>query len=296
MYENTRFDIAIIGTGPAGISAALTAKARNKKFVIFGSLDFTDKLAKNEHQVFNYPGFYGKTGKELVEAFRKDFELAGITINQGHVSNIINMGNFFGLSVGSENYEAKTVIITSGINFGKPLVGEKDFLGKGVSYCATCDAMLFRGKPVAVTAYSKTAVEEANFLAEIVSKVYFIPMYDFNLETSNLNEKIEVIKGSVDLIEGDKVVNKIVIKTDVQTQKDILVNCVFILRDAVAPDDLLMGLETEKNHIKVDRNMQTNIPGVFAAGDVTGTPYQYVKAAGEGNIAVLSATEYLKTK
>jgi thioredoxin reductase (NADPH) len=147
--------------------------------------------------------------------------------------------------------------------------GEKELLGSGVSYCATCDGMLYRGKKVAVVCLSPDAEEEADFLTSIGCEVT-------KLKTKNIR-----INGT------DKV-------TSVTADgEDIPCDGVFILRQTIAPASLIPGLATERGHIRVDKSMKTNIPGVFAAGDCTGTPYQIAKAVGEGQVAVLSAIEYL---
>lgn len=285
-----RFEIAIIGSGPAGLSAAINAKIRNKTFIIFGSRDLSPKLMKAQ-EVNNYPGFYGKSGKELAEAFGQHIDFMGITITEQKVTNVYPMGDYYSILTKDDTFEADAVIITTGVNFGRPMKGEKEFLGKGVSYCATCDAMFYRGKTAAVIGYNPKDEEEAEFLAQVAKKVYYIPMYK---EEVHLNEDIEVIHDTVVEITGDDANQKV--------SKLILKNCeleldgVFILRESVEANQLLPGLEMDGNHVAADRQMRTNLAGCFVAGDITGKPYQYVKAAGEGNVAALSAVSYLDEK
>lgn len=285
-----RFEIAIIGSGPAGLSAAINAKIRNKTFIIFGSRDLSPKLMKAQ-EVNNYPGFYGKSGKELAEAFEQHIDSMGITITEQKVTNVYPMGDYYSILTKDDTFEADAVIITTGVNFGRPMKGEKEFLGKGVSYCATCDAMFYRGKTAAVIGYNPKDEEEAEFLAQVAKKVYYIPMYK---EEVHLNEDIEVIHDTVVEITGDDANQKV--------SKLILKNCeleldgVFILRESVEANQLLPGLEMDGNHVAADRQMRTNLAGCFVAGDITGKPYQYVKAAGEGNVAALSAVSYLDEK
>lgn len=282
-----RYDIAIIGSGPAGLSAAINAKNRNKEIIVFGTKELSSKLFK-AHGVNNYLGMYGKTGEEMVDAFRQHIDAMGIEITEEKVTNIMQMDGYYSILAKDNMYEADTIILTTGITFGKPLPGENEFLGAGVSYCATCDAMFYRGKDVAVIAQSKAEEEEADFLAQVVNKVYYIPMYQ---EEVQVDERVEVVKDIPLEIKGEDVVSALVMKNNT-----LKVDGVFILRESVKADQLLPGLEMEDNHVAVDRMMQTNLEGCFAAGDLTGKPYQYIKAAGEGNVAALSAVGYLDTK
>ena len=281
-----RYDIAIIGTGPGGVSAALTLKNRGKNFIIIGSKQ-SAKVSK-AHAILNYPGLPNVSGQELANAFSKHLELAGIEITEDRVSTIYDMGDFFGIQGGNEMYEASAVILATGVVTGKAIPGEDALLGSGVSYCATCDAPLYKGKDVAVIGYSKKEEEEAAFLSEVCANVTYVPMYK---ETTDLPDKVKVV--NVKPSEILKVDDKRVVKSD---GEDIVVDCVFVLRDAISPGQLVPGLETDGAHVVVNRDMSTNIAGCFACGDITGLPYQYVKSAGEGNVAALSAVTYLAAK
>ena len=279
-----RIDIAIVGSGPAGISAALNAKIRNKTFKVFGTKEISPKLVK-AHQINNYLGFYGKSGKEIRDEFAKHLEAMDIEITDENINNIYSMGDYFALMGSKNTYEATTVILATGVNFGKPLKGEEEYLGRGVGYCATCDAPLYKDKIVTIIAYNKHEESEANFLAQVASKVYYIPMYKEEVE---VDESIEIIKDTPVEIVGEQFVQKLILKNN-----EIETDGLFILRDSISPGQLVPGLELDKNHVQVDRKMATNLKGCFAAGDIVGTPYQYIKAAGEGNIAALSAVSYL---
>ena len=279
-----RIDIAIVGSGPAGISAALNAKIRNKTFKVFGTKEISPKLVK-AHQINNYLGFYGKSGKEIRDEFAKHLEAMDIEITEEKINNIYSMGDYFALMGSKNTYEATTVILATGVNFGKPLKGEEEYLGRGVGYCATCDAPLYKDKIVTIIAYNKHEESEANFLAQVASKVYYIPMYKEEVE---VDESIEIIKDTPVEIVGEQFVQKLILKNN-----EIETDGLFILRDSISPGQLVPGLELDKNHVQVDRKMATNLKGCFAAGDIVGTPYQYIKAAGEGNIASLSAVSYL---
>jgi thioredoxin reductase (NADPH) len=281
-----RYDVAIIGTGPGGVSAALTLKNRGKNFIIIGSKQ-SAKVSK-AHAILNYPGLPNVSGQELANAFSKHLEIAGIEITEDRVSTIYDMGDFFGIQGGNEMYEASAVILATGVVTGKAIPGEDALLGSGVSYCATCDAPLYKGKDVAVIGYSKKEEEEAAFLSEVCANVTYVPMYK---EATDLPDKVKVV--NVKPSEILKVDDKRVVKSD---GEDIVVDCVFVLRDAISPGQLVPGLETDGAHVVVKRDMSTNIAGCFACGDITGLPYQYVKSAGEGNVAALSAVTYLAAK
>lgn len=281
---NERYDIAIVGSGPAGLSAALNAKIRKKKFIIFGNRELTSKLEK-AHEINNYLGFYKKSGKELQEEFRSHLEEMEINITEEKINNIYAMGDYFALMVNEKMYEATTVILATGVQYGKLFNGEERLLGKGVGYCATCDAPLYKGKVVTIIAYNKHEEDEANFIASIASKVYYIPMYN---ETVNVDSSIQILKDTPIEIIGEEKVSKLKLKNS-----EIDTDGIFILRDSISPGQLVPGLNIVDNHIEVDRLMKTNINGCFAAGDVVGKPYQYIKAAGEGNMASLSAVNYI---
>lgn len=282
-----RYDIAIIGSGVAGLSAALNAKIRNKSFIIFGTKDMSTKLIKAP-SVNNYLGFPGVSGYELRDEFAKHLDSMGIAITEERINNIYAMGDYYALMANEKMFEAKTVILATGVNFGKPFKGENELLGKGVGYCATCDAPLYKNKTVTIIAYNKHEEQEANYVSELASKVYYIPMYK---DEMNLNPNIEVIKDIPLEIHGDSHVNKLTLRN-----QELSTDAVFILRESVSPAQLVPGLKISENHIEVDRLMKTNLEGCFAAGDVVGAPYQYIKAAGEGNIASLSAISYLDKK
>ena len=281
---NERYDLAIIGSGPAGLSAALNAQIRKKKFIIFGTNELSGKLTKAE-KINNYLGFYGKSGKEIRDEFNNHLKSMDIKITEEKMNNIYSMGEYYALMANDKIYEATAVILATGVNFGKPLKGEEQFLGKGVGYCATCDAPLYKDKIITIIAYNKHDEDEANFMGTIASKVYYIPMYKEDVE---VDDSIEVVFDIPKEIHGDNRVEKLILKNS-----EIITDGIFILRDSVSPGQLVPGLEMDGNSVKVDRKMQSNLKGCFAAGDIVGAPYQYIKAAGEGNIAALSAVSYI---
>jgi thioredoxin reductase (NADPH) len=282
-----RYDIAIIGTGPAGLEAAINAKIRNKNIILFGNEELSAKLVKAP-KINNFLGFYNIKGSELKNNFAAHIKAMGISITPERINNVYAMGDYFALMVNDKIYEAKSIILATGIEYSKPLKGEEKFLGKGVGYCATCDAPLYKGKKVVIVGYNKESEDETNYVSELTSKIYYIPMYKGEYK---LNSNVEIIKHKPVEIVGDDRVTKIILE-----QGEIITDGVFMLRDSLSPEQLVPGLQIEEGHIKVDRNMKTNIEGCYAAGDCIGKPYQYIKAAGEGLVAALSAVSYLDKK
>ena len=282
-----RYDIAIVGSGPAGLSAAINAKIRNKNIIVFGNKELSNKLVKAP-KVDNYLGLYGVTGEKLKEQFIAHIDSMNIDINLDRINNIYAMGEYFALMANEKTYEATSVILATGIEFSKPLKGELEYLGKGVGYCATCDAPLYKGKIATVIGYNEEAVEEANFISEIVGKIYFVPMFKGELK---LKPEVEVVSGIPVEIQGQDKAQKLILKNG-----EIDTDAVFILKDSVRPEQLVPGLEMDDMHIKVNRKMETNLEGLYAAGDIIGRPYQYIKAAGEGQVAALNAVSYLDSR
>ena len=282
-----RADIAIIGTGPAGVSAAITAKLRGKTLLLFGSKDLSDKIGK-AHAIQNDPGLPNVTGEELRTALQNHLAAMEIAITEARVNAVYAMGDYFAVQTAETTCEAATVILATGVVQGKPLPGEEEYLGRGVSYCATCDAPLYRGKAVAVVGSSPAAEPEAAYMAEVAGSVLYLPLYD---GTPDLPAAVRVVREKPAAILGEATVTAL--RTD---GGDYPVDGVFLLRDAMAPTQLVPGLEGDGGHVAVNAKMQTNLPGCFACGDAVGLPYQYIKAAGEGNVAALSAVEYLAAR
>ncbi len=280
-----RYDIAIIGTGPAGLEAAITAKVRNKTVLLIGNKGSSDKVSK-AHTVQNYLGLPEVSGDAMAKAFLDHAHSMGLEITEDRINAVYAMGEYFALQGHNNDYEASSVIVAAGMSAMKPLPGEMENLGRGVSYCATCDAALYKGKTAIILAYSSEDEPEAEFLAERVDTVYYLPQYDYE---GNLGGNIQVttgIKPSAIALEDGRVI----LETDGDSYT---ADGIFILREQIAPSQLVPGLTMDGNHIGVDRSMATNIKGLFACGDITGVPYQYIKAAGEGNVAALSAVSYL---
>ena len=283
----SEYDIVIIGSGPAGLEAAITATIRKKNILLLGQKKCSTKLFK-AHAINNYLGFPGIEGSDLEERFEEHIKALGIEITPKTASAVYDMGDYLAVQSCSDMFQCQAVILATGDITQNLFPGEEALLGKGVSYCATCDAALYRDKTAIVIAYSKNEEPEAEFLAEYAKNVIYIPMYD-NPEVSKDN--IEIVNKKPAEILGDD--SFTALKTD---DGDIPADGVFILRESIAPDTLIPGIEMDSHHVVVKKDMSTNIPGVFACGDITGLPYQFIKAAGEGDVAALSACAYIDAK
>ena len=280
-----RYDLAIIGAGPAGLSALLNAKIRNKSVIIFGT--DSPNLEKSE-SIKNYLGFGDVSGKELNDAFKKSLEGYDYEKSDQKVQQVYAMGDYFGLMLkNNDMVEATSVIVATGIELKKDLINEDKFFAKGVSYCATCDAALYKGKKVLVIGYNEESVEEANFTSEIVDELIFVNMYKDDIK---LNDSIEVISGEVPVeFIGEDRASVLKFKSG----KEIAADGFFIIRDSSKPSRLVPSIETDEEHIIVHDNCRTNIRGLYAAGDVAGRPYQINKSVGQGQVAALDASKYI---
>ena len=275
-------EILVLGAGPAGLAAAVAARGRNKSVLVIGNRWEDSPLAKAE-QVDNYLGLPGRTGRQLLREYVDHAAAMGVEFVTGRAISLMEFNGFM-VTVGSQVYDGKALILAPGVVRQTKYPGEEEFLGRGVSYCATCDGMLYRGREVAVVGRSPDAPAEANYLHSIGCKVTYVA----SKRSEGLDEAIPFVQAGRLAVKGENMVTAL--EAD---GVDIPCAGIFILRPAVAPTDLLPALETEGGYIKVDRTMATNVQGVFAAGDCTGLPLQIAKAVGEGHVAALSACEYL---
>ena len=262
------YDVLVIGGGPAGLSAAVNVRARGQRVLVVSNPPEDNPLWRAE-RVKNYLGFSDVTGAELLESFRRHAEAAGADFRTGKALAAMAMGGVWSVSIGTDVESARAVVLAAGVSRGRKLPGEAEFLGRGVSYCATCDGMLYRGKRVAVLGWTPSAKKEAAFLEGVGCEVAY---FDRPRDCAVLGaEKVEAVRcdGAEEAVEG-----------------------VFLLRPAMAPGDLFPGLAAEGGFVTVDRELRTNLPGVFAAGDCTGGPLQVSKAVGEGLIAGQKAAAF----
>lgn len=281
-------DCIIIGSGAAGISAALTLKANGKNFMLLGSSSLSEKIEKAE-SIRNYPGLSNVTGRQFAQALQSQLLDMDIAITEEKAIGVYALNGKFGVATQQGNYyESKTVILACGVESVKTIDGETEFSGRGVSFCATCDGALYKGKTIAIFCTSKRLEHEIGYLADFAKKVYLIPMYK---PVEIARENIEIVRKMPVKISGEKRVEKLIFK-----DQELKIDGLFSLRESVSPVTLVSGLEVKNGHVVVARNMQTNLRGLFAAGDCTGRPYQYTKAAGEGNVAAHTVSEYLAEK
>ena len=279
------YDIIVLGSGPAGLAAAVAARGRDKSVLVIGNRWQDSPLAKAE-RVDNYLGLPGRTGAEMLETFYQHAAGMGVEFVVGKAISLMAWNGFM-VTVGSQVYEGKALILAPGVVRQAKYPGEEEYLGRGVSYCATCDGMLYRGRQVMVVGRSADAPQEANYLKSLGCQVTYVSPQP----PKGLDSGIPFVKAGKLAVKGGQTV------TGLEADGALLpCDGVFILRQAVAPTDLLPTLETEEGYIKVDRRMATNVEGVFAAGDCTGAPLQVAKAVGEGHVAALSACEYLDQK
>lgn len=264
------YDVIVIGNGPAGLSAAVNVRQRGGTVVVIGAPLEGNPLWKAE-KIDNYLGLPGLSGEKMLRTFEAHARQSGAELVDGRVLNTMYTGTGWMVSAGTELYEAYALVFAGGIVRGAKYPGEEEFLGRGVSYCATCDGMLWRGKRTTVIAFSEADRKEADFLAGIGCKVTFL-----------LSPKQVTVSGgkAVERVNADG--------TDYPT------DCVFILRPSVAPTELFPGLALENGYVRVGRDMATNLPGLYAAGDCTGTPLQVANAVGDGLVAGQRAMAYAR--
>ncbi len=262
------YDVLVIGGGPAGLSAAQNVRARGKTALVVSNPLEENPLWKAK-EVDNYLGLPRLSGAELLTAFQRHAESSGAEFLEGRALSALRSGESWYVSVGNTMVQGKAVVLAAGVVRGKKLPGEAELLGRGVSYCATCDGMLYRGKRVAVLGWTPSAEKEAAFLEGIGCQVLYLDKpRDCAIRGA---EKVEAVTcgGITEAVEA-----------------------VFLLRPAMTPGDLFPGLETGGGFVAVDREMRTNLPGVFAAGDCTGGPLQVSKAVGEGLTAGQKAAAF----
>ena len=280
------YDAAIIGAGPAGLSAALTLSLHEKSLIWFGAGGRSEKVQRSE-KIANYPGTGLVSGEELNRRFEEHAAALGLAVQDTLVTSVIAMGESFTLLAGNDVYEARTLLLAGGAVTAKGIPGEQELLGRGVSYCATCDGFLYKGKTLAVICSDRRYEHEAVYLSELAERVYLSTPYKApGVDRPN----VTVLDSPIVRVEGEGGRVSAVALRDGQS---LPVNALFCLRSSVAPATLLPGLTMDGPHIVVDRSMATGIPGCFAAGDCTGRPYQIAKAVGEGNVAAHSMVALL---
>ena len=277
------FDIVIVGGGPAGLSAALNGAARGCRCAVLSNPAAQNPLWRAE-RIDNYSGMAGTSGRAMLETMEAEARRSGAVFFPGHVTAILPFEGQFVVTVGDGMVTGRRLILAIGAGAGATLPGESDWLGRGLSYCATCDGRLYRGKRVLVTGDAADLAEEAAFLERVgcgVTVVTRRPLPDSAL-SAVVAQKIAL------WVEDDRLRG---LEADGQR---LAGDGVFLLRQVSAPTALLPGLQMDGRFIAVDRQQRTNIPGCYAAGDCTGQPLQAAKAVGEGLVAALAAARSLR--
>lgn len=301
------YDTVILGGGPAGLSAAIYSARGNIKTAVVDITMFGGQPS-NYLEIENYPGYPISGGYDLMEKFEEHADKFGVDkFPMQEIQKIDLLSEPKVIESLDTIFKAKTVIIATGAKATKlGIAGEKEFLGRGVSYCAVCDGAFYREKTVAVVGGGNAAVEEAAYLTKFADKVYIIHRRDkfradkIVQERTFNNPKIELILDSIPLeIKGENNVETLVIK-NVKTNEisEIKTDGVFPYIGFSPNVDLINGQlkQNERGFIETDVNLQTSIEGVYAAGDVRNTPLrQVITAAADGALAACSCVKYLET-
>lgn len=300
------YDLIIIGTGPAGYTAGIYASRYNLKAVLIGAE--SGGHAAEAYEVENWPGEVKILGAKLAEKFANHCQKLNLNPINENVFEINKKLSFFEVKTEKSSYQSKSIILATGTERRKlNIPGEKEFLGKGVSYCATCDGFFFKNETVAIVGGGNAALMAAQSLAKICKKIYLIYMGDKLLADPQVIKNISSLKNIIMLsnntiteIIGKLKVEEISLKNPFKNQKNLLVNGMFINIGLIPNNHLAKNLGCDidkKGFIEIDQDMQTSIPGAFAAGDVTngsGKFQQIIIAAGEGAQASHAAFKYIK--
>lgn len=299
------YDIIIVGAGPAGLAAAIYAARRKVNVVVLEAETVGGQIAKTP-LMENYPGTPNISGPELAKMMREQVEALSVKIKMERVVDILKEGESFVVRTEMANYNANAVILATGVQQKKLGIQEEEkFIGRGVSYCAICDAPLFGGKTVVVVGGGDSAAKTALLVADYADKVILIHRRDV-LRTEPLlqdrlfaNKKIQVIWNKVvEAIQGESLVAGVtLLDTKTNEKMDLAVGGIFVELGGIPAAVLAgkLGIETnERGYVKVDKHQRTNVKGFFAAGDVTDFPLRQVSTAvGEGATAATSACVYL---
>ncbi|WP_040398270.1 NAD(P)/FAD-dependent oxidoreductase [Anaerococcus senegalensis] len=277
------YDLIIVGFGPAGIAAGLNASIRKKKVLIIGK---KSKAIEKSPSIKNYLGFTDIEGKDLYKKFIDHIKNYPIDIMDRKIKAVYAMGEYFSVDLGEEMITSKACVIAAGIDMGKSIQGEDKFFSKGISYCATCDASLYKGKKVVLIGLNDEAIEEANFINKVAKETIFINPKNKDIK---LDQEIKIINKKPKEFTGNMKASCLILDDGEKIEADGF----FVIKNSSKPESLVPSVKMEGNHIKVDLDMKTNMKGLFACGDIVGRPYQINKAVGQGQVAGLNAASYI---
>ena len=299
--EPNRFDVVVLGAGIAGLTAGIYLRRSNMSCLVLDK-DAPGGKLNNIHQIDNYPGLPSVAGPDFAAALVTQAMDFGVSLDYGEVSSISLLEDgSFQIKTDNGTFSSLALIVSTGlINSPNSFPNEKRLRGRGVSYCATCDGNFFQGKDVLVYGYKDHAVEDAIYLSSLASKVYFLHEQPLetppsHLETLESKSNVEILQGSLISIEGEETVEGALISLNGE-EKRIPVSAIFPLSGEVSSSQFLatLKLEMTEGFIHVDEEMKTNVPGLFAAGDIVKKKLrQLVNAAGEGAVAATSAISYV---
>ena len=301
------YDVIILGSGPAGLSAAIYAQRARLNTLVIEEKPLSGGQILDTYEVDNYPGLQGIGGFELGMKFREHADTLGVTFHTAQVQKVQAAGNLKEVVTEKETFQTKSVIVATGATHRKLGVqGEEELVGAGVSYCATCDGAFFKGKTVAVVGGGDVALEDALFLARGCEKVYLIHRRDEFRGAKVLQEQVQKTENitvlwnsEVKEIQGENKVEKILLHNDIEeTDTTLEVQGIFIAVGIQPNNDAVKEVVAvdEQGYVKALEDTVTSEPGIFAAGDVrTKQLRQVITAAADGANAVTSVERYLLT-
>jgi len=297
------YDLVIVGGGPGGITASIYALRARMKLIMVERAGIGGQIALSDI-IENYPGFPALSGPELMAKFEEHAKKEGLEVKNGLVSGIRKENDLFTIEIGKESIAAKSIIIATGAEPSElGISGEREFFGRGVSTCATCDGPFYRGRDVAVIGGGDTAVKESIYLSKLVNKVHIVHRRDKLRAEKVLQERI-FSKDNVEFcwnhlgveVKGDKqgVTGLVIQEKNGGEKRELKVDGVFIFVGLTPSTSFVECKKDKWGFIITDENMETSVPGLFAVGDCRVTPLRQVATAvGDGAIAAMKAEEYV---
>lgn len=280
-------DVIVIGAGPAGLAAAVQAQLAGLDVLMISEEEISAKVER-AREIENYLGWPHTTGAELAAAFRRHRAHLGIGLKQEQVTGIYKMKAHFVVQTEDESFDARTVVVAAGVRKPKMLAGTQEGLGRYVSTCASCDGHLVRERETHVVLYDSAQWSDILYLAGLASR---LNLYTTLTPPEPLPAHVLLCPTYPSAVGSDESGPYLVLNAT-----RIPIREVFVLQKAIAPEALIPGLAWRNGHIQVDRKMHTSFEGLYAAGDITGGPYQYLKAAGEGLVAGHEAVKWVRAK